>query len=393
MGDYVSERLELSRSVGEPPLHGISVWAKCSAVLLLLKHLLNCIMAALKHNPATPGAKRRYYALLIWVKKMEWKITQEAKLAEAFEGEIIPFWKQAVTTSAFNDKHDVKVHYAWCVPPEAHSTVVISSGRIESLLKYKELIYDLYQNGFAAFILDHRGQGLSGRLTDDPHHGYVDTFDDYVDDLLYFVNQFVLPKACGATNLVCHSMGGAIGALAMIRAPELFSKAVLCSPMFGIRPALPAWLAAGLIHSGLWINRLRKRRSGYFFGQRRYLAYPFAINNLTHSEIRYQLFRRLYDQTANIQLGGVTTEWLHAAQEAMDKIEHQAADITTPLLVFSAGKDKIIDNRRQQKIVRSMPDAKLEIVEGAYHELFTESDKFRVPVLQQLMAFLHASTG
>ena len=31
------------------------------------------------------------------------------------------------------------------------------------------------------FALDHRGQGLSERLTDNPHQGYVGKFEDYVE--------------------------------------------------------------------------------------------------------------------------------------------------------------------------------------------------------------------
>ncbi len=324
---------------------------------------------------------------------MDWILTTESELVEKLATTINPFWQTQVTTGEFTGEGGVTVHYAWCVPENAHTTVVISSGRIESLLKYKELIYDLWHNGFAVFIPDHRGQGLSGRMTHDPQHGFVHSFDDYVTDLLTFVDDIVRPNSKGPLTLLCHSMGGAIGTLTLLEAPEVFERAVLASPMFGVKPALPDWLANTLISAGLTLNRLRKKDSGYFFGQTPYVAYPYAINTLTHSEVRYRLFRELYDEDKRIQLGGVTTEWLRAAQDAMDSIEQQAAHVTLPVLLFSADEDKIIDNNRQRSVAASMPNATVDIVCGGYHELFTESDALRTPVLQRAMSFLQGQAS
>jgi len=322
---------------------------------------------------------------------MDWKFTSEKDLVNTFNNTIDPFWEEQVSRGHFAGKGDVDVHYAWCIPDTPRSTIVISSGRIESYLKYKELVFDLYQNGFAVFILDHRGQGLSGRMTHDPQHGYVAHFDDYVDDLVYFTQNIVVPKQQGRLQLLCHSMGGAIGALTLLRLPTLFSKAVLASPMFGIKPALPNWLANSLITAGLAVNKLRKQQSGYFFGQTPYIAYPYSLNKLTHSKTRYGLFRALYDEERRIQLGGVTTEWLCAAHGAMNTIEKSAGAITTPSLVLSADNDAIIDNKRQRRVVGQMPNARLVVIEKAYHEIITESDDLREEAMTKVLDFLAAT--
>ena len=319
---------------------------------------------------------------------MSWKFTTEQELATTFATTINPFWQSSVTRGHFNGKDNVEVHYAWCRPQNPTASVVISSGRIESYLKYKELIFDLYQNGFAVFIIDHRGQGLSGRMTHDHQHGYVADFEDYIDDLVTFVHKVVKPLQQGPLRLLCHSMGGAIGALTLLREPTLFDKAVLASPMFGIKPALPNWLANGLIQIGLTFNRIRKQTSGYFFGQTSYIPYPYALNKLTHSKARYALFRKLYDEERSIQLGGVTTEWLSAAHRAMNYIEKSAPCLTTPCLVLSAENDSIIDNKRQQKVTKTMPHAKLELIAGAYHEVFTARDDIRNNALTMVCDFM-----
>ncbi len=51
--------------------------------------------------------------------------------------------------------------------------VVISIGRIKSCVKYPEVADDLFQCGYDVMIIDHRGQGLSGRLLADSHWGHV----------------------------------------------------------------------------------------------------------------------------------------------------------------------------------------------------------------------------
>ena len=94
---------------------------------------------------------------------MNWAFTSENNLASTFAIDINPFWQHSVTQGHFVGKDNITVRYSHCIPKSPRATIVICSGRIESYLKYKEFIYDLYQNGFAVFILDHRGQGLSDR--------------------------------------------------------------------------------------------------------------------------------------------------------------------------------------------------------------------------------------
>lgn len=322
---------------------------------------------------------------------MNWKITQEESLTETLTQSILPFWQHQVIQGEYTSIDGYRLNYAYTIPATAHTTIVLSSGRIESYLKYKEMMFDLWQNGFAVFMIDHRGQGLSERLVEDLQMGYVGHFDDYVNDLLTFVDHIVKPRQVGELHLVCHSMGSAIGALTLLKAPELFKKAVFCAPMFGIKPALPNWLATSLIKTGLAWNALRKRNVGYFFGQTPYIAYPFAINPLCHSESRYRVFRDLYEEYPDIQLGGVTTEWLQAAQHAMQYIADNGQDIRVPLLVFCAQNDKIIDNKRQAKTVSTFSNVEYKTIDGGYHELFNEKDKYRNPVLTDLMTFLSPS--
>lgn len=62
-------------------------------------------------------------------------------------------------------------------------------------------------------IIDHRGQGRSGRLLSDTHRGHVVNFSDYVDDLAALWQQQVVPGHWRKRFILAHSMGGAIATL------------------------------------------------------------------------------------------------------------------------------------------------------------------------------------
>ncbi len=76
-----------------------------------------------------------------------------------------------------------------------------------------EVAYDLFHCGFDVMIIDHRGQGRSGRLLSDTHRGHVVNFSDYVDDLAALWQQQVVPGHWRKRFILAHSMGGAIATL------------------------------------------------------------------------------------------------------------------------------------------------------------------------------------
>lgn len=72
--------------------------------------------------------------------------------------------------------------------------------------------------GFDVLIIDHRGQGRSGRLLADPHLGHVNRFNDYVDDLAAFWQQEVQPVR-GVNAIYWHIRWA-------VRSPHYFCNAI-----------------------------------------------------------------------------------------------------------------------------------------------------------------------
>ena len=325
------------------------------------------------------------------------EFTTESQLTSRYDGEIAIFWQQG-SFSHFSGVNDVRINYATFINHHESTPtqcLVIASGRSESYLKYKELSFDLFNRGYSIFLIDHRGQGLSQRLLENPHKGHVEDFQYYVDDLTTFIENIVTPHCQGSKPyLLAHSMGGAIAARYLQDFPNTIQAAVLSSPMLGFDSgSVPEFIAESVLKISAQLNKWFDDTPWYFLGHKGFTQRAFSDNVLMHSPGRYQLFTELYKTTPEIQLGGVTVQWLTESQAALEKIFNNIDKITTPTLVLQAGQDKIIKNQAQdgfcqqlyQLQPQSCPNGKPLIIDNAYHELFFESDVYREQALKAVV--------
>ena len=299
-------------------------------------------------------------------------LTQQPEISTFFKHSV---YKDQLTTD------NGKLHYAYVVPEQAKAAVVICSGRIEGLDKYQELIWELQQNNYAVFIIDHQGQGRSYRALANRHKGYVNKFSDYADDFALFDQQIVCKHFQGKKIILGHSMGGAIAFDFLTRFEHNYSGVFLSAPMFDIHTkGIPKPLARFVA----WLACKLGGKQCYAFGQKNYLAEEFSINSLTNSEYRYKLFREIYRSDSVLQLGGVTYGWLHTVFQFIDKLDQQLA---IPLFIASAENDTVVDNQAQVELVHRQNNAVLQTFAGAKHELLFEQDPIRQAVLSRFYQF------
>ena len=326
------------------------------------------------------------------------KFTQESFLISEQNHEIKSFWLKG-HFSSFKGMKGIRINYASFVDPKHTRNLVIVPGRVEGYLKYKELTFDFFNQGFNIFILDHRGQGISERLLHNSNKGYVESFEYYVEDLNTFISDVVNQSPLALTQgvkpyLLAHSMGGAISLRLMQRLPHLIQAAILSTPMVGIKlGGLPQWVASTLVFSGDIINQLVDDQSWYFISQGDYQVKPFRQNDLTHSKIRYQRFIEEYQSNKYIQLGGVTYHWLREAFSVKERIFHDVDKLSTPILILQSSKDSIVDNELQdllcQQVNYHTPSlCEKSTIVGAKHELFFEIDLYREQALQKSLAWI-----
>ncbi|AAZ25471.1 alpha/beta fold hydrolase [Colwellia psychrerythraea] len=325
----------------------------------------------------------------------------EKNIKYKLPNEITLFWNKGLFDS-FIGIDKVNIHYAQFIQEQVECpTIVIVPGRCESYLKYQELSFDLYQQGYNIFIIDHRGQGLSGRMLLNVNKGYVTKFQDYVDDLRYFIENIVTPKSSEKPYLLAHSMGGTIATRFMQDSPNAIKAAVISSPMLGFYSGLlPKSIAKILVAIKLKFNNIISNTPWYFLGQKDYSPVNFTDNKLTHSIPRYQYFVDLYKKNKIIQLGGVTTHWLAQSIAAQKELFSKIVQLKTPILLLQASGDTVVCQQAQDDFCQqlhtlqpqSCPNGVPSNIDNAFHELFFETDDLRNKAITQSLAWFEQHT-
>lgn len=283
----------------------------------------------------------------------------------------------------FNGENDIEVYYKIFKQNSGQSpAIVISSGRTEAAIKYKELIFDLYNHGFSVYIFDHRGQGQSGRMTEDSSMGYIDDFQYYIDDMKTFYDLFVMSGNHQKHFLLAHSMGGAIGMTYLEQYPKDYNSAAFSSPMLGLKTGV----CGGA-------KLLEPEVPKYGLGEGKYSEDKnvFKKNTLTGSEIRYNRMVSAFKIVPEARLGGATYQWVVESCEQFKFIDEHVNDIETPFLIFSAQNEEIVSLKAHIEFIeeakRLNKDCKLVFIENAQHELLIEKDPQRTQTLQNIISF------
>ena len=152
------------------------------------------------------------------------------------------WWKQHCVYSKFR-RQGIDIVCASFVHPKPKANVILITGLFETFLKYNELIKHLYDRGFSVYTYDHQSQGTSGRWLPEVQDVYIHSFEDYIDDFVYFVSSISKQNNANSTTrlpiyLVSHSMGGLIASVAMSRDATLINRAVLSAPMLRMKCGL-----------------------------------------------------------------------------------------------------------------------------------------------------------
>jgi len=312
-----------------------------------------------------------------------YNITTEAQLQNKEYAKRIEDFYNSGKEGSFKGKADIDIYFKiFKQPKKEKAAILISSGRTEAVIKYKELIFDLFNNGYSIYIHDHRGQGLSGRMTEDPDMGYIDEFQFYIDDMKFFYNNYLKPENHKKVFLLAHSMGGAIGLTYLEQNPNDFNAAAFSSPMLGLTPPI-----CGAV------KLLVGKKPKYAIGETKYNddKVAFEENNLTTSKIRYSRMIEAFEKDPKAKLGGATYQWINRSCNQFEYLFNNIEKLNTPVILFSAQNDKIIDVRAHQKFVEKAKSLNKQgsayIVENAKHELLIEVDKLRIETINEILDF------
>ncbi len=258
-------------------------------------------------------------------------------------------------------------------------TVVLTAGRAEFIEKYFEVIALFLQRGFAVATLDWRGQGLSTRMLADPRKGHIDAFSTFDADFAAFMEEVVSSQFSGPFIGVGHSMGGNLMLRAAHNLPDTFSGVVLSAPMLGLNlgTAFMERMMRGVISLFSAVGAENAYAPGS--GPRAADEELFEKNIVTSDRERYQRQQAVIAKVPSIGLGGPTIGWVREAFRSVDDIADPTylAKIVVPVLLFEAGKDKLVRGTSIREISDQLPDARCVTVEGSAHEILMEREIFQ----------------
>ena len=266
----------------------------------------------------------------------------------------------------------------WPAPEgKALGSVLLLQGRREFIEKYFEVIADLQDRGFDVYTLDWRGQGLSSRPLANRQKGHVVNFELYLKDLNLFMKKIVLPQAPGPLFMLGHSMGGHLGLRYLHDHPGTFEKAILSAPMVDIELGMFGHISRMIVKSMMPLRRAEEYAlfQGDFSEKTRAREVDLLSSDPERLEIEIYHIR----ENPGLALGGVTYGWLDAAFKSITRLKAPGyvEAIETPVLMMTAGADKVVSVAAQTALAARMPQCQQKIIPGARHEILMERDDLR----------------
>ncbi len=264
--------------------------------------------------------------------------------------------------------------------------LLFQTGRADMIEKYREAIDDFRARGWDVTAFDWRGQGGSGRLTQDGT-GHIDRFDRLTDDLAAFHADWVA-EGEGPHVVLGHSMGGFITLSALAAQRIAPDAVVLTAPMIALRSPVGQW--AGARFARWQVGRGDPLRPAW----RRLETEAAATarqKRLTHDLARFadqQEFRR---QWPDLCLGSPSWHWVAEAFRATAALrgDPALARIEVPVLMLVALADRLVEPRAAGRVAARLPRGELVAFgKGCAHEILREADPIRANAFAAIEAFL-----
>lgn len=297
--------------------------------------------------------------------------------------ELYPFAAQFPLQDVKGQK-GVRITYRHFVQdkPEERRLIILVNGRAENLLKWTELAYDFYQQGYDVLVFDHRGQGYSQRLLKDHEKGYIDEFRFYADDMAILLEKVTSGYDYKSQHILAHSLGALISTYYLANYDHHIQSAALSAPFYGIpmKHSLRDELVVNLMV-------LFGQGSRYVFGKGEYKPADLDKNDLSNCRTRMRWMNRINRRHPQIHLGGPTFRWVHLCFNAIKKLPSILPRIEIPVLILQSEKEKIVDNKNLEKLTALLPQGKLVQIAQSKHEILFERDPIRDEALAHISQF------
>jgi alpha-beta hydrolase superfamily lysophospholipase len=246
-------------------------------------------------------------------------------------------------------------------PQTYRATVLLLHGYLNHSAQFQHLIRHLLQNGYAVAVFDLPGHGLSGG-----NPAEIESFEQYVHAVQDFLVE-VMVRLQGPHDAVGFSTGAAvlIDMLLTNRADDI-AKVVLAAP---------------LIHWTLYEQSKNTYRVYSTFTDR--IA---RFHRKNSSDRDYLVFNKTQDY---LHCKYLSLKWVKALFEWNDRLPALSPSEAN-VLVIQGDRDGTVDWNYNLDVIREkFPQAAVQMIAGANHELFNESSELRAQALQNITSFFN----
>ncbi len=331
------------------------------------------------------------------------------------------WWSSHVKYSSFN-RQGIDIFCAAFRNPNAKAKIIFVTGWNETFLKYAELVKILYNSGYSVYAYDHQSQGLSGRWLVEEQTTWIYSFDDYVQDFLFYANMVNNEEINGRQSpppqngnndnynntsnssqlnkklplyTISHSMGGLVVGVAIARNPTLVDRAVFTAPGFRFKCAMKALdyqgpLPLPIAYAINWTVCVLGLGQMHCLGWFKEKPSDPVSKMLTTDDEQRELQRQLRMKHPSIISCCPTGDWLVKCLDAQHSFAPFYTSIRTPCLIFKtleASMDMFIHNKAIEEFAMRARSCRVFEVDSTRHELLLEKPKARGAIHRTILQF------
>lgn len=272
-------------------------------------------------------------------------------------------------------------------------TIVLLQGMGGFIEYYRDVMESLAAHGYDVLTLDWRGQGDSGRLSDQQSLLYIDNFASYTKDLKKFIS--LNSNMVRPVIFMASSMGGNIGLHYTHDYPEDVDAMIALAPMIQIKTnPYPYSLAEGLVRFIVSIGL----GDTFVFGYEPF-SYERCVKNYSPfkngDKKIYLRDCRLLKEQPHLAISGPSFQWLLEAFKSSEDFNSDAYlnQIKVPFLMISSENDYLVNVEAQAKLCQRLSNCKLVTYPDAHHNILKDSRNIVSRLIKEIDTFfIHFTT-
>jgi lysophospholipase len=271
--------------------------------------------------------------------------------------------------------------------PQPRGSILFQGGRGDIIEKYLEVLHHWHGARWNIVSFDWRGQGGSGRLTQQPNVGDIADYAHYIDDLSAFWSEWSA-RTPGPHVAMGHSMGGHLILRGLVEGAITPDAAVLVAPMLGLHAPIGPRFGEGVARL---MSALGDPVRAAWKSNERPHTRTTRQALLTHDPDRYQDELFWHGEDASLVTGPPSWRWLRQSFASTRALlaEPRLAEMDTPVLMLVADADQLVDPRAALAHAARLPDVRVvRFGSESAHEILREADPVRARAIDEIDGFL-----